>query len=62
MVAGGRSGVRGFFLNIGEIAACLFVDETDLIYRENWWEETEGEKERNMLLKQGLSVDQRGWD
>lgn len=51
-----------FFLNIGEIAACLFVDETDLIYRENWWEETEGEKERNMLLKQGLSVDQRGWD
>ena len=24
-----------FFLNIGEIAVCLFVDEIALIYREN---------------------------
>ena len=23
------------FLNIGEIAVCLFVDEIDLIFREN---------------------------
>ena len=36
MVAAGRSGVRGvFFFNIGEIAVCLFVDGTDLIFREN---------------------------
>lgn len=51
-----------FFFNIGEIAVCLFVDGTDLIFRENWWEETEWERERNMLLKQGPSVGQRGWD
>jgi len=24
-----------FFFNIGEIAVCLFVDGTDLIFREN---------------------------